>query len=97
MKTDQSNGNLGLELDGVEINIIHMTMPLPGSGCSRLGGCCDRLFISLAVWLQTKQCAITIIDNNANGDVLCLGRALVVAIAYYLSEELGLTQDEKFR
>ena len=55
MKTDQSNGNLGLESDGVEINIIHTTMPLPGSGWSRLGGCSDRLYISLAAGVDLPK------------------------------------------
>ena len=80
MKTDQSNGNTGLEGTGVVLDIVRTIMPQPGAGWTIHGSCRKRIFLELAKWLKTKRCAIT---NIANTDKMCLARSIVVAKAHW--------------
>ena len=80
MKTDQSNGNTGLEGTGVVLDIVRTIMPQPGAGWTIHGSGRTRIFLELAKWLKTKRCAITTIDNT---DKMCLARSIVVAKAHW--------------
>ena len=92
MKTDQSNGNTGLEGQGVVMDIVRTIMPRPGAGCSMYGSCRKRIFLELVSWLDAKRCSI---DIN-NQDQMCLARSIVVAIAHWqYANQASNTPEEK--
>ena len=48
MKTDQSNGNTGLEGQKVVLDIVRTIMPRPGAGWSIHGRCLTHIFLEMA-------------------------------------------------